>query len=130
MGLAERFREQLKNKDIFEDKELEIFKNSEDNSLTSKIIYDIDTDNIFKITNYTTNVIKNSTKNSIYKPTTRKDELRASAISKISKTPYWDDYSINTKTAMLEKYFDTKMKGQSYTKTEKNDFVKSILNKK
>ena len=65
MGLAERFREQLKNKDIFEDKELEIFKNSEDNSLTSKIIYDIDTDNIFKITNYTTNVIKNSKKNSI-----------------------------------------------------------------
>ena len=123
MGLAERFREQLKNKDIFEDKrEKQIIQ-------PSKVICNLDVENISKIKTYTTNVIKHSTSR-VYKPTTSKEELKTAIKSKILKTPCWDAYSLETKTKMLEKYFDTKMKGQEYTQSEKNDFVNSILNNK
>ena len=123
MGLAERFREQLKNKDIFEDKrEKQVIQ-------PSKVICNLDVENISKIKTYTTNVIKYSTSR-VYKPTTSKEELKTAIKSKILKTPCWDDYSLETKTKMLEKYFATKMKGQEYTISEKNDFVNSILNNK
>ncbi len=123
MGLAERFREQLKNKDIFEDKrEKQVIQ-------PSKVICNLDVENISKIKTYTTNVIKHSTSR-VYKPTTSKEELKTAIKSKILKTPCWDDYSLETKTKMLEKYFATKMKGQEYTISEKNDFVNSILNNK
>lgn len=131
MGLAQRFREQLKHKDIFEDKRTK--KKTIQNKNNSGIIYELDIKTISEIKNYTTNVIKNSTSKgskSIYKPTTTKDDLKIAIRAKILKTPCWDDYSIKTKTTMLEKYFDTKMKGQTYSKTEKSDFVNSILNNK
>ena len=129
MGLADRFREQLKSKDIFEDKTQEEKKETVQTQLPSKVICNLDVENISKIKTYTTNVIKHST-GRVYKPTTSKEELKTAIKSKILKTPCWDDYSLETKTKMLEKYFAAKMKGQEYTLSEKNDFVNSILNNK
>lgn len=56
---------------------------------------------------------------------TKFEDLESELISKIRKTPYWEEYSIQRQEKMINSYFIKKI--QNYTLEEKNEFVKNIL---
>lgn len=131
MGLAERFKEELKSKNIFE--KSNIVKNLEKENIQfiSKPINNI----VIKpekeergnsIGQTINNNIVKAVDNDIYS-VPKFEELETEIISKIRKTPYWNEYSIDRQKSMIEKYFKIKTKNSSTTQEEKNEFIKSIL---
>lgn len=134
MGLAERFKDKLNNKDIFEKTE----KSLNDGNiqyiskpLTENIYVhpkDIHTsgniDNIEKIMELGSKYNANST--------SQLEDLETEIIDKIRKTPYWEDYSSIQMENMIGKYFDNKIKtsgysGINYSLNDKRNFIKNIL---
>lgn len=131
MGLAERFKEELKSKNIFEKNNIE--KNLEKGNIQfiSKPINNI----VIKpekeergnsIGQTINNNIVKAVDNDIYS-VPKFEELETEIISKIRKTPYWNEYSIDRQKSMIEKYFKIKTKNSNTTQEEKNEFIKSIL---
>lgn len=112
MGLADRFREKLNNKDIFENTtNIKHTTQKPDDKINIKT----------NITPITSPIDKTTEKNNNF------EELKQLTINKISKTPYWEDYSEKNKIIMLGKYFDAKTKGENHNTNIKNEFIKSIL---
>lgn len=131
MGLAERFKEELKSKNIFEKSNIEKNLEKENIQFISKPINNI----VIKpekeergnsIGQTINNNIVKAVDNDIYS-VPKFEELETEIIAKIRKTPYWNEYSIDRQKSMIEKYFKIKTKNSNTTQEEKNEFIKSIL---
>lgn len=131
MGLAERFKEELKSKNIFEKSNIEKNLEIENIQFISKPINNI----VIKqekeergnsIGQTINNNIVKAVDNDIYS-VPKFEELETEIISKIRKTPYWNEYSIDRQKSMIEKYFKIKTKNSNTTQEEKNEFIKNIL---
>ncbi len=131
MGLAERFKEELKTKNIFEKSNIEKNLEKENIQFISKPINNI----VIKpekeergnsIGQTINNNIVKTVDNDIYS-VPKFEELETEIISKIRKTPYWNEYSIDRQKSMIEKYFKIKTKNSNTTQEEKNEFIKNIL---
>lgn len=131
MGLAERFKEELKSKNIFEKSNIEKNLEKENIQFISKPINNI----VIKpekeergnsIGQTINNNIVKTVDNDIYS-VPKFEELETEIISKIRKTPYWNEYSIDRQKSMIEKYFKIKTKNSNTTQEEKNEFIKNIL---
>lgn len=131
MGLAERFKEELKTKNIFEKSNIEKNLEKENIQFISKPINNIvikpekeESGNSIGQT-INNNIVK-AVDNDIYS-VPKFEELETEIISKIRKTPYWNEYSIDRQKSMIEKYFKIKTKNSNTTQEDKNEFIKSIL---
>lgn len=131
MGLAERFKEKLKSKNIFEKSNIEKNLEKENIQFISKPINNIvikpekeERGNSIEQT-INNNIVK-TVDNDIYS-VPKFEELETEIISKIRKTPYWNEYSIDRQKSMIEKYFKIKTKNSNTTQEEKNEFIKNIL---
>lgn len=131
MGLAERFKEELKTKNIFEKNNIEKNLEKENIQFISKPINNI----VIKpekeergnsIGQTINNNIVKTVDNDIYS-VPKFEDLETQIISKIRKTPYWNEYSIDRQKSMIEKYFKIKTKHIKVTNEDKNEFIKSIL---
>ena len=131
MGLAERFKEELKSKNIFEKSNIEKNFEKENIQFISKPINNI----VIKpekeergnsIGQTINNNIVKAVDNDIYS-VPKFEELETEIISKIRKTPYWNEYSIDRQKSMIEKYFKIKTKNSNTTQEEKNEFIKNII---
>lgn len=131
MGLAERFKEELKSKNIFEKSNIEKNLEKENIQFISKPINNI----VIKpekeergnsIGQTINNNIVKTVDNGIYS-VPKFEELETEIISKIRKTPYWNEYSIDRQKSMIEKYFKIKTKNSNTTQEEKNEFIKNII---
>ncbi len=131
MELAERFKEELKSKNIFEKSNIEKNLEKENIQFISKPINNI----VIKpekeergnsIGQTINNNIVKAVDNDIYS-VPKFEELETEIISKIRKTPYWNEYSIDRQKSMIEKYFKIKTKNSNTTQEEKNEFIKNII---
>lgn len=131
MGLAERFKEELKSKNIFEKSNIEKNLEKENIQFISKPINNI----VIKpekeergnsIGQTINNNIVKAVDNDIYS-VPKFEDLETQIISKIRKTPYWKEYSFDRQKNMVEKYFNSKTKHIKVTNEDKNEFIKSIL---
>lgn len=131
MGLAERFKEELKSKNIFEKSNIEKNLEKENIQFISKPINNI----VIKqekeergnsIGQTINNNIVKTVDNDIYS-VPKFEELETEIISKIRKTPYWNEYSIDRQKSMIEKYFKIKTKNSNTTQEDKNEFIKNII---
>ncbi len=131
MGLAERFKAELKSKNIFEKSNIEKNLEKENIQFISKPINNI----VIKpekeergnsIGQTINNNIVKAVDNDIYS-VPKFEELETEIISKIRKTPYWNEYSIDRQKSMIEKYFKIKTKNSNTTQEEKNEFIKNII---
>lgn len=131
MGLAERFKEELKSKNIFEKSNIEKNLEKENIQFISKPINNI----VIKpekeergnsIGQTINNNIVKTVDNDIYS-VPKFEDLETQIISKIRKTPYWEEYSFDRQKNMIEKYFKIKTKNSNTTQEDKNEFIKSIL---
>lgn len=131
MGLAERFKEELKSKNIFEKSNIEKNLEKENIQFISKPINNI----VIKpekeergnsIGQTINNNIVKAVDNDIYS-VPKFEELETQIISKIRKTPYWEEYSFDRQKNMVEKYFNSKTKHIKVTNEDKNEFIKNIL---
>lgn len=131
MGLAERFKEELKSKNIFEKSNIEKNLEKENIQFISKPINNI----VIKpekeergnsIGQTINNNIVKTVDNDIYS-VPKFEELETQIISKIRKTPYWEEYSFDRQKNMVEKYFKSKTKHIKVTNEDKNEFIKNIL---
>lgn len=131
MGLAERFKEELKTKNIFEKNNIEKNLEKENIQFISKPINNIvikpekeERENSIGQT-INNNIVK-TVDNDIYS-VPKFEDLETQIISKIRKTPYWEEYSFDRQKNMVEKYFNSKTKHIKVTNEDKNEFIKSIL---
>lgn len=131
MGLAERFKEELKSKNIFEKSNIEKNLEKENIQFISKPINNI----VIKpekeergnsIGQTINNNIVKAVDNDIYS-VPKFEELETEIIAKIRKTPYWNEYSIDRQKSMIEKYFKIKTKNSNTSQEEKNEFIKNII---
>lgn len=131
MGLAERFKEELKSKNIFEKSNIEKNLEKENIQFISKPINNI----VIKpekeergnsIGQTINNNIVKAVDNDIYS-VPKFEGLETEIISKIRKTPYWNEYSIDRQKSMIEKYFKIKTKNSNTSQEEKNEFIKNII---
>ncbi len=116
MGLAERFKDKLEKKDIF-NKEIEQTLENQSIKFISKPIT-IQPKEIHTNIKTPDEVISNI------------DDLESEIIDKIRKTPYWEEYSSNRQEKMISSYFDKKIKTEKYSEIEtttKEEFVKNIM---
>lgn len=131
MGLAERFKEELKSKNIFEKSNIEKNLEKENIQFISKPINNI----VIKpekeergnsIGQTINNNIVKAVDNDIYS-VPKFEDLETQIISKIRKTPYWEEYSFDRQKNMVEKYFNSKTKHIKVTNEDKNEFIKNII---
>lgn len=159
MGLAERFKNKLENRNIFEKNVIEqkleendikfISKPVEDKikqkntSIKSPIVipseYNIlagNNDEIHENRESCENIsmpepeieiqnIKENLKNKF-------ENLETELINKIRKTPYWEEFSFQSQTNMIENYFNVKIKSSKYntleyTNEDKQNFINTVL---
>jgi hypothetical protein len=98
MGLAERFKNRLAQKDIFS-------KDGEAASPTP--------------TQYmSTSKIEH---------TYEYEDIEAQIIDKIRKTPYWNEYSTQKQESMINSYIDKKQMGNPISPTHKKELINNIM---
>jgi hypothetical protein len=112
MGLAERFKNRLEQRDIF----------SANKHQTSPISA-VENRNIVKPV---TNIL-----NSTPEPKTERyefEDIEAQVIDKIKKTPYWNEYSIQKQENMINLYIDKKaVNGNPISANQKKELVNNIM---
>lgn len=113
MGIAERFRKKLENKDIF----------TKTNTETNKYISSpIEKDVIKPVTNILT---------SDNKPIEKRyplEDLESQIIEKIRRTPYWKEYSIQKQETLISSYFENKQNiYNNISDDERKEFIKNII---
>ena len=129
MGLAERFKDKLEKKDIFQQ------KNNSTNPIenNSNIVYispstsqeneTIEQNN--NIINPINNILKT---NPIKEPQRYKFEnLENLIIVKIRNTPYWTEYSLQKQESMINSFINKKGNTYNFTEEEKKEFINNIL---
>ena len=104
MGLAERFKEKLNQKNLFKSEKIEL------------------TDNIKNISNPVQNIKKEEIP-SKYKF----EDIETQIIDKIRKTPYWEEYTTIQQEKMISSYLDKKSITNPVTSQERSEFIKNIM---
>ena len=122
MGLADRFKEKLQGKDIFNETKSEQISNTKNIQFISKP-QKVRCAEILPTSDI-------STDSSLSAQTL--NELKNEIIAKINKTPYWNEYSSQRKENMVGKYFETRLKKSSYsnikyTLSKKLEFIQNII---
>lgn len=122
MGLADRFKEKLQEKDIFNETKSEQISNTKNIQFISKP-QKVRCAEILPTSDI-------STDSSLSAQTL--NELKNEIIAKINKTPYWNEYSSQRKENMVGKYFETRLKKSSYsnikyTLSKKLEFIQNII---
>ena len=133
MGLAERFKDKLNNKDIFKKDQIEQNLEINDIKFISKPITENITIQPKSIHTEKSEPIIFNKENQI--PSTihvsKFEDMETEIIDKIRKTPYWEEYSQERQLAMISTYFDKKSKTKyskiNFTGTEREDFIQNIL---
>ncbi len=132
MGLAERFKNKLENKDIYKKEVIEQKLEENDIKFISKPIEDkIVPKNISIQTPVTIpdvipeKEIKSEKRENL-------ENLETEIIDKIRKTPYWEEYTKEQQINMIEKYFNVKTKSAKYNSVEystrdKQVFITTVL---
>jgi hypothetical protein len=123
MGLAERFKDKISEKNIFESSKIE--ENSTNNSIRfiSKPLDLKSESNIVKpIENILSSTEDTSSKFS-------REDLETEIISKIRKTPYWEEYSIQRQEKMISSYLQIKlqMSNCEISNQERKQFIQNML---
>lgn len=133
MGLAERFKNKLENKNIFEKDIIEQKLEENDIKFISKPEM-IDLKNSSIQTPIVVNTGSNVSDEPENKTTSPEklflENLETELINKIRKTPYWEDFSTERKTGMIENYFDNKLKrsnGLRFSQSKKDNFIETVL---
>lgn len=134
MGLAERFKNKLEYKNIFEKDIIEQKLEENDIKFISKP-ENIDLKNPTMQAPVAIEVAENS--NLIDNEQKSPEEnfwenMETELINKIRKTPYWEDFSLQRKTGMIENYLDKKLKiykdkGLTFSQSKKNYFIETVL---
>ena len=110
MGLAERFKNRLEQKDIFSRSGQTSPISTEKNA---NIVQPID------------NIL-----NSKPEPKTQRyefEDIEAQVIDKIKKTPYWSEYSIQQQESMITLYIDRKGVHNPISPIQKRELIDNIL---
>lgn len=132
MGLAERFKEKLENKDIFQKENIEEALEQNDIKFISKPIENEIVIQPKAIHSGQIDSVENISDLNISQTSTKFENLETELINKIRKTPYWLEYSTDRQKNMIEKYFENRIQSEmysniSYTSSEKQEFVENIL---
>ncbi len=128
MGLAERFKNRLDNRDIFTKTNIEKQFSEQNIEFISK-----------PITQEITVQPKEIHSNTMSKPiselssdieSNKFEDLEDEIINKIRKTPYWEDFSTTQKEKMISAYFDARIQNNKYSKIghSENDKIKFVEN--
>ncbi len=136
MGLADRFKDKLETKNIFEKKGIEQSLAVNNIQFISKPI----TDNTLSQQktarqgqiDYIENIIEINESQSKHLTTTKFEELETEIIKKIRNTPYWEEYTPKRQEQMISKYFDNRIQNSKYStikysENERQDFIQNIL---
>lgn len=130
MGLAERFKNKLENKNIFEKDIIEQKLEEKDIKFISKPveIEEIETKNVSMLQP----ISLPEEKAVEHEKTSKKmllEDLETELMEKIRRTPYWEDFSIERQTSMIEGYFTsrTKTSNECYSSRDKAEFVRTAL---
>jgi len=156
MGLAERFKNKLENRNIYEKNIIEqkleendikfISKPAEDKleqkntSIKTPVVIPSDY-NILEENNsepqktveeITVQEVENKPSQITDSPADKFENLETELINKIRKTPYWEEFSLQSQTNMIENYFNVKIKSSkynmiNYTNDEKQNFIQTVL---
>lgn len=115
MGLADRFKERLESKNIFQ--EVQNSEKEESGFVTEPV----------EIRNNKVPENNCDTVDSL-----KFEDLETEIITKIRKTPYWEDYSKKRQENMITLYFDKKIQEEKYSNInyslkDKLSFIKNIL---
>lgn len=136
MGLAERFKHQLKSRDIFEKANVEdlmegitFISTPVKNNIEDGIEIPSETSNQESLIN------NESSSTEIvcqYSQSAKFEELETEIINKIRRTPYWEDFSRKRQECMISKYFEAKIRTKKYSENsflqeDKNEFIQNIL---
>ena len=132
MGLAERFKEKLENKDIFQKENIEEALEQNDIKFISKPIENEIVIQPKTIHSGQIDSVENISDLNILQTSTKFEDLETELINKIRKTPYWLEFSTDRKKNMIEKYFENRIQSEiysniSYTSSDKQEFVENIL---
>lgn len=128
MGLAERFKNRLDNKDIFAKTNIEEQFSKQNIEFISKpLTKDITNDKA-----ETSKIIEPVINESFELEANKFEDLEDEIINKIRKTPYWEDFSSSQKEKMIGSYFDARIQNNKYSNIEysnndKNKFIEDIL---
>lgn len=132
MGLAERFKDKLENKDIFQKGNIEETLEQNDIKFISKPIEKEIVIQPQAIHSGQNAPIENLSDLNISNTSTKFEDLETELINKIRKTPYWLEFSTEQKKNMIEKYFEKRIQSEmyssiSYSNSDKKEFVENIL---
>lgn len=120
MGLAERFKDKLNNKNIFiENNKIEETLKEQEIMFISKPAQEA------PIVIEPVNNILEKKEEEQQINLSKFEDLESELINKIRKTPYWEEYSIQRQEKMISSYFIKKV--QEYTLEEKKEFIKNTL---
>ena len=132
MGLAERFKDKLENKDIFQKGNIEETLEQNDIKFISKPIEKGIVIQPKAIHSGQNAPIENLSDLNVSNTSTKFEDLETELINKIRKTPYWLEFSTEQKKNMIEKYFEKRIQSEmyssiSYSNSDKKEFVENIL---
>lgn len=132
MGLAERFKDKLENKDIFQKGNIEETLEQNDIKFISKPIEKKIVIQPKAIHSGQIAPIENLSDLNVSNTSTKFEDLETELINKIRKTPYWLEFSTEQKKNMIEKYFEKRIQSEmyssiSYSNSDKKEFVENIL---
>lgn len=132
MGLAERFKDKLENKDIFQKGNIEETLEQNDIKFISKPIEKEIVIQPKAIHSGQIAPFENLSDLNVSNTSTKFEDLETELINKIRKTPYWLEFSTEQKKNMIEKYFEKRIQSEmyssiSYSNSDKKEFVENIL---
>lgn len=134
MGLAERFKNKLENRDIYQKEIIEQKLEEKDIKFISKPVEDkIEQKNTSIQTPVAIpNILEETEEKEQNLKKSKLEDLETEIISKIRKTPYWEEFTTEEQTGMIEKYFNVKTKSskynmEKYSDRDKQVFIRTVL---
>lgn len=134
MGLAERFKNKLENRDIYQKEIIEQKLEEKDIKFISKPVEDkIEQKNTSIQTPVAIpNILEETEEKEQNLKKSKLEDLETEIISKIRKTPYWEEFTAEKQTGMIEKYFNVKTKSskynmEKYSDRDKQVFIRTVL---
>lgn len=134
MGLAERFKNKLENRDIYQKEIIEQKLEEKDIKFISKPVEDkIEQKNTSIQTPVAIpNILEETEEKEQNLKKSKLEDLETEIISKIRKTPYWEEFTTEEQTGMIEKYFNVKTKSSKYNMEKYSDrdklvFIRTVL---
>lgn len=134
MGLAERFKNKLENRDIYQKEIIEQKLEEKDIKFISKPVEDkIEQKNTSIQTPVAIpNILEETEEKEQNLKKSKLEDLETEIISKIRKTPYWKEFTAEEQTGMIEKYFNVKTKSskynmEKYSDRDKQVFIRTVL---